>query len=179
MRLRAATSDVHARVDAMFPDGLSSAHAYRRYVLGMHRFAVDYEIATAALPRASAWLAQDLMALSQPPLAADGARLPVADATERLGWDYVMAGSSLGARVLLRDAARLGFSAGDGAAFLSCHAAGVDWAQVQSRLACLDPGDARRMALAEAGARDAFTLVRSCLERSFDALPLHDDETPL
>ncbi|WP_165967509.1 biliverdin-producing heme oxygenase [Luteimonas aestuarii] len=174
-RLRQATADLHAQVDAMFPRGLGSALAYRRYVLGMHRFAVDYEIATMALPRASAWLAQDLVALSQLPLPAHGTRSPLVDHAERLGWDYVMAGSSMGARVLLRDVGRLGFDASFGAVFLARHASGADWPRVQSRLAELDAGDARRMAAAEAGARAAFALVRNCLERSFEALHFSSD----
>jgi heme oxygenase (biliverdin-IX-beta and delta-forming) len=178
-RLRQATAELHGRVDAMFPAGLDSRHAYRRYVLGLHRFTADYEIATAALPRASSWLALDLMALSQPPLTALGVRLPLADHAERLGWDYVMAGSSLGARVLLRDAGRLGFDAAHGAAFLARHADGAEWAAVQSRLAGLDVDDARRMALAEAGAREAFALVRTCLERGSRALSPHSDETAI
>lgn len=174
-RLREATAELHGRVDAMFPDGLDSLHAYRRYVLGMHRFAADYETATAMLPRASSWLAQDLAALSQPPLPALDVRRPVADQAERLGWDYVMAGSSLGARVLLREAGRLGFHADHGAAFLARHADGADWAAVQSRLAGLDVDDDRRMALAEAGAREAFALVRTCLERGSGALSPTDE----
>jgi heme oxygenase (biliverdin-IX-beta and delta-forming) len=178
-RLRQATADLHGRVDAMFPDGLDSLHAYRRYVLGMHRFTADYEIATATQPRASSWLAHDLVALSQPPLPAAGVRVSVADRAERLGWDYVMAGSSLGARVLLREAGHLGFDAAHGAAFLARHAAGADWAVVQSRLAELDVDDARCMALAEAGAREAFALVRTCLERGSEALSLYPDETAI
>lgn len=175
VRLRRATAGLHGRVDAMFPDGLDSLHAYRRYVLGMHRFAADYEIATATPARSSCWLAHDLVALSQPPLPALGVRLPLAEQAERLGWDYVMAGSSLGARVLLREAGRLGFDADHGAAFLARHAGGADWAAVQARLAGLDVDDSRCMALAEAGARDAFALVRTCLERGSEALSLTDE----
>lgn len=175
-RLREATRDLHADVDALFPQGLHTAHAYRRYVLGMHRYAVDHEIATGALPRASSWLAHDLVALSLLPLPAQGVRPPLIRQAECLGWDYVMAGSSMGARVLLRDAGRLGFDAHHGAAFLARHASGADWALVQSRLAELDVDDVRRMAAAEAGARAAFRLVRTCLERSFEALPLTSDK---
>ena len=174
-RLRETTAELHGEVDTMFPRGLDSALAYRAYVLGMHRFAVDFEIATMALPRASAWLAQDLVALSQLSLPPQGSRPPLADHAERLGWDYVMAGSSMGARVLLRDVGRLGFDASFGAAFLARHASGAEWAQLQSRLAELDAGDARRMAAAEAGAREAFALVRTCLERSFESLHFSSD----
>lgn len=169
--LRKATSALHARVDGMFARGLDSMLAYRRYVLGMHRFAVDYEVAIDAVPRHSSWLASDLVALSLPPLPAEGMRRPIPDQAERLGWEYVMAGSSLGARKLVRDAAALGIDATGGAGFLGRHAASDDWVLLQSRLAALDVSDARRMALAMAGANDAFALVRNCFERSFDVLP--------
>lgn len=164
VRLRAATADLHARVDALFPRGLDCVAGYRRYLLGMHRFAVDYECALGAPPRHSAWLASDLTALSLSPLPAQGRCLPVAAHAAQLGWHYVMAGSSLGARVLLRDAQRLGFGRRRGADFLEGHALGDDWARLQPQLRQLHAGDAS--AMAEAGARAAFALVHACFERS-------------
>ncbi len=137
----------------------------------MHRFAVDYEGAIDARPRHSAWLAADLTALSLAPLPAQGGCAAAAAHPARLGWRYVMAGSSLGARVLLRDARRLGFARGRGADFLEGHAAADDWSQLQAQLRQLDPDDAPRMAAAVAGARVAFALVRSCLERAFHRIP--------
>lgn len=177
LRLREATADLHAQVDGLFARGLDSVAAYRAYVLGMHRFAVDHEIAIGAMPRQSSWLVRDLVALSLPPLLATGRQAPVADHSARLGWEYVMAGSSLGARRLLRDARRLGFTASNGACFLDQHASGEDWTALLARLSACDPTDARRMALAEAGARDAFALVRLCFERSFDTLSRNDAPT--
>ena len=161
---------MHARVDALFPDGLACLDDYRRYLLGMHRFAVDYECAVAALPRHSAWLAADLGTLSLLPLPAQGQRPPVAHAAQ-MGWRYVMAGSSLGARVLLRDARRLGFARARGADFLEGHAAADDWTRLQVRLRRFDPGDAPRMAAVVAGARAAFALVHACMERAFHRIP--------
>ena len=169
-RLREATAALHACVDGLFPRGLDSLHAYRRYLLGMHRFAADHEFATGAMPRLSSWLAHDLSALQLPPLPADGVRTPLASQDESLGWDYVMAGSSRGARQLVRDARRLGIGEDNGSRFLERHAAGEDWPRVQARLEALDGADAR-IASAEVGARDAFALVQACFERSFATLP--------
>ena len=171
-RLRAATAGLHAAVDELFPDGLASRDGYRRYVLGMHRFAVDYEIAVDAVPRHSAWLAADLTRLSLAPLAAHGERRATRDPAVRLGWRYVMAGSSMGARSLLRDARRLGYDEARGATFLARHAASGEWDALRTRLQALDVDDAPRMAGAEDGARTAFSLVRACFGRSFDRIPL-------
>lgn len=151
---------------------MDTVDAYRRYLLGMHRFAVDYECATGALPRRSAWLAGDLAALSLPPLPAEGRCVPVAGHAARLGWHYVMAGSSLGARRLLRDARRLGFGPGRGADFLARHAEGGDWDALLAQLREQEAGDDARRAGAVAGARDAFALVYTCFERSFDRIPM-------
>ena len=169
--LRAATADLHAGIDALFAGGLDSARQYRRYVLGMYRFAVDYEIAVDAPPRHSAWLASDLTWLSLDPLPAQGVRHPAPDAATRLGWRYVMAGSSMGARGLLRDARRLGHAEGHGATFLARHATSGEWSGLRECLQAFDADDAPRMTAAASGARDAFALVRACFERSFDRLP--------
>lgn len=138
----------------------------------MHRFAVDYECATGAPPRHSAWLSADLAALSLPPLPAQGRCPPAGAHAAQLGWRYVMAGSSLGARVLLRDARRLGFGPGRGADFLEGHALADDWARLQPQLRQLEADDAARMADAVAGARAAFALVHACFERSFQLIPV-------
>lgn len=168
--LRAATADAHARVDGLFPHGLACPDDYRRYLLGMHRFAVDYECAIGALPRHSAWLSADLGALSLLPLPAQG-RCPPAAHAARPGWRYVMAGSSLGARLLLRDARRLGYARGRGADFLEGHAAADDWPRLQANLRQLQADDAPAMAAIVAGAQAAFALVHECLQRAFHRIP--------
>jgi len=175
-RLRECTADLHARVDGLFPRGLADATTYRRYLLGMHRFASDHETVIGALPLHSARLARDLQAVSLPPLAPDGLRRPLRDPATRLGWDYVMAGSGLGARRLVRDARRLGHDAGNGAAFLEAHAASDEWPALLERLEAFDgaPGAASAQRTIE-GARQAFALVHACMQRAFDRLPLPDD----
>jgi len=170
-RLRAATAQLHAEVDRMFASGLDSIQKYRRYLLGMHRFAIDYEAAVGAAPRHSAWLADDLGSLALQPLPAEGAPRPASGAAERLGWCYVMAGSSVGARSLLRDAQRLGYDGSRGATFLARHAASDEWGSLRERLQAEDASDQARLAQAETGARAAFTLVRSCFERGLDRIP--------
>lgn len=177
-RLRSATAHLHAGVDGLFVDGLDSEPRYRRYVLGMHRFAADYEIAVGAAPRHSAWLAGDLAHLALLPLPAGGLQRRASGAAARLGWRYVMAGSSMGARQLLRDARRLGYDAGRGASFLAQHAASDEWASLRECLQGLDASDEVQMTGAEAGACAAFALVRTCFERSFDHIPATAAQDP-
>lgn len=165
--LREATAAEHANVDAAFPEGLSTPRAYARYLRGMHRFALDFEGTTARTPRHSAWLAQDLAAVGLQPLA--GTRRPMAaDGDTATGWEYVMAGSSLGARYLVRSVRKLGHSGARGACFLEGHSRSDDWRVVQDRLAMIDIADAPRLARMIDGARDAFTHVAACLARGGD-----------
>lgn len=169
--LRAGTSDLHARVDDCFAEGLTTPLAYARYLVGMHRFAVDHEVVVDALPRLSFWLSTDLQHLRLTPLPPSGHRGMAADPDERLGWDYVMAGSSMGARYLVRGAQALGHTENEGARFLTRHAASSDWTRVLERLdAYRDCGEPARRRLLQ-GARDAFLLVESCFQRSFSAMP--------
>lgn len=168
--LRAGTSDLHARVDACFADGLGTPRAYARYLIGMHRFAADFEIVIDAVPRLSFWLANDLRHLGLTPMPPSGVRGFTRDADERLGWEYVMAGSSLGARHLLRGVQTLGYSEAAGACFLARHAAGVEWKTVLDRLAAR-AGSGRSTDTLLQGARDAFALVQSCFDRSAHMIP--------
>lgn len=174
-RLRECTADLHARVDRLFPHGLEDATTYRRYLLGMHRFAADHETVIGVTPSHSAQLARDLQAVALAPLTADGLRRPLRDPATRLGWEYVMAGSGLGARRLVRDARRLGHDAASGAAFLEAHAASDAWPRLLERLSGFDaaPGAATAERAIE-GARQAFALVHACMLRAFDRLPLSD-----
>lgn len=175
--LRRQTQHLHARVDAFFVDGLQSAGDYARYLVGMHRFAADHEIAVGTLPRQSFWLACDLQTLGLAPLPPGGVCTPVANADERLGWEYVMAGSSVGARYLLRHALALGHDEAAGARFLTRHAADGGWARVLERLAACAPEDGALMARLQRGACDAFVQVQGCFERSFHTHPAAAQES--
>ncbi len=177
-RLRARTAAVHARLDAQFPDGLTGPAVYAAYVVGMHRFASDYEAMAGHLPRASMWLAQDLQHLQLTPLAPSGVCSPLACATERLGWEYVMAGSSLGARLLGRQALALGYTGDAGACFLTRHAIGDEWGRVLARLAALPATDEARFESLVRGAADAFALAYHCIERGLAAAPLDNAQEP-
>lgn len=169
--LRAETADLHARVDGCFPDGLGSPLAYGRYLVGMHRFAADFETVIGAVPRASYWLACDLHDLALAPLPPTGVRGFAVEPDERLGWEYVMAGSSVGARHLVRGVQALGHHEHAGARFLSRHAGGDTWRNVLDRLTARSTHVELPRAHLVQGARDAFLLVQSCFQRSFDALP--------
>lgn len=172
VRLRHGTADLHAGLDALFPHGLDDRATYRRYLLGMHRFATDYEAVAGIPPRHSAWLARDLAALSWvPPAAAQPRRAP-ADPATRLGWRYVMAGSAIGARRLVRDAAALGYDGSHGAAFLHAHARSDDWPRLLAELenAAYAPESAQADRIV-AGAREAFTRAYACMRHAFDRVP--------
>lgn len=128
--LREATSDLHACLDAQLGGGFSLRGDYARYLRGMHAFlgtARDARPARRDWADAHAHLAADLDAMA---LTALRAR-PVArvdDEAAGIGWDYVVDGASLGARMLLRDAGALGIDAAHGGAFLAHHAAaGSQW----------------------------------------------------
>src|SRR5690606_30926539 len=104
--LRARTAAAHTRLDAGFAGGFRDALAYDAYLAGMARF-LDHAIAVmgaeAWLLEARAALAADLGLPAPPPTP-----VPVQDDDARLvGWRYVVAGATLGARVLLRQASAL------------------------------------------------------------------------
>lgn len=170
--LRQATTDIHARIDALVSGGFADdASGYTCYLRGMHAF---LDTAVAVLPDRDDWrdlraaLVTDLDVVGAPLLA--GTDVPAArDAAERAGWDYVVGGAALGARVLLRDARRLGWDDGRGASFLAGHVrAGAQWPALLQRLASM-PGadDPMFVDTACRAARDAFhhaeaALVAAC-----------------
>lgn len=178
-QLRTRTSASHARLDAHFPEGLKTPEAYACYLAGMHRFATDYEVAVGLLPRHSFWLARDLQHCGITPLPPSGIFSPVSDAVERLGWDYVMAGSSMGARYLVRQVQAMGHQDDAGASFLTRHAASDDWTRVLDRLAAFSPAGEDVLARMEHGAREAFAFADRCFERGFAATPVAPDQEPL
>jgi len=137
--LRRSTAAAHTRIDGVLSGGLASALDYAAYLRGMQRFVVESAAALAddgsygELVGHRQRLDVDLSrlhaaALPPTPTAA------LHDLPGRLGWQYVVAGASLGARFLLRDARALGFDGATGAAFLAHHAGGDDWAGFLRRL---------------------------------------------
>jgi heme oxygenase len=180
--LRAATRDAHARVDAFFPDGLRDTVAYRAYLRGMHRFSGDLAAAFTLAARrddggrsarlgadcvsACALLAADLVVLQAAPLPPRGSAPGLGDAANRLGWEYVFAGSAHGARLLMRHARALGYDGSRGARFLESHAAGAGWDDLLDRIE-RDGGDAEAQPLHD-GARAAFAHAEACFLRARD-----------
>lgn len=172
--LRQATAPYHARLDDILGGGFDDREHYAGYLRGMRGFLADADRALAGDPmtrRLRAWLDGDCRALGLGPV--EPASVPVAAVdtrAARLGWEYVIAGASLGARFLLRDAHRLGYAAGRGASFLAHHAAGEDWSQFLRRLAAetLAPAELPRLC---AGAIDAFVAAerRMCAAREVTA----------
>lgn len=165
-RLRDATADAHARVDARVGDAFHDTAGYAAFLAGMHAFvrcarAVVGDVDDLAACEAA--LADDLQVLGVPPLDIDAVPAPGRDVA-RLGWRYVVAGSSLGARVLVRRAQVLGFDAGHGARYLALHARGDAWTSLLSTLDGLRPDPA-----SEADACDGARAAFDCAERCFGA----------
>ena len=153
--LRQATAPYHARLDATLEGGFATGGDYAAYLSGMHGFVADATHALGRTPmtaRLDAWLRADCDALGIRSADPDPQVACVEDDAAKLGWEYVVAGSALGARFLLRDARALGFDAARGASFMAGHAAGNDWLTFLRRLA---ESDAAPLQLC-GGAIDAF-----------------------
>lgn len=172
-QLRAATAAAHARLDGSMAHGLGDRTAYAAYLRGMHAFVASVD--PQLRPHAGAWdwdlpdwqgaLAHDLAQVAPGglPLPTEpGAALGSADA---LGALYVMEGSALGARVLLRDATALGYGPERGAAFLHLHAGAEGrWPRFLVLLEALGRGVDRGQACM--GAERTFHLAERCFERA-------------
>ena len=152
--LRAHTATAHARLDAGLGAGFRDARDYAAYLAGMAAF---LDAAQGVLGDED-WLEGARNAIAQdlgraPPRT--GHLRDAQDTATLAGWRYVVAGSSLGARVLLREAGRLAAAATRGTAplrttFLSSFAAGDAWPR------CLDElRNARFDAAGQARACDA------------------------
>lgn len=153
--LRQATASAHARLDARVGEAFHEPGRYARYLQGMHRFLREARVALPPHPdleAAVAALEADLADVGAPALAIAPTRR-TATPDEALGWRYVIAGASLGARLLQRRAAEIGFDADQGARFLALHAAGDAW---PAFLAEVDGRPADRHAAVLHGASRAF-----------------------
>lgn len=164
-QLREATHPAHARVDALLRDGLADAPTYAGYLAGMHGF---LGAVREALPDVGADLLRlrdDLatVGVAPPPLPPPVRVAPA----ERLAWRYVVDGSALGARVLLRQATALGHDALHGATFLAHHAAGDAWDATCRALDALPLDASHRLALCAAADR-AFASAYDALLSGLD-----------
>ena len=168
-RLRDATAEAHARLDACVGAALAHTDGYAAFLRGMQCF-----VGTAAqalddqgLRRDAATLSADLADLDSVPLPVQ----PVAavDAVRATGWRYVLAGSSLGARVLLPRASRLGFDAEFGARYLALQAGSPAWRAFLESLDADTPHTAADGAID--GARAAFACAQDAMAAAFDAVP--------
>ena len=156
--LRGATRDSHAGVDALFGAGLADRATYAGYLAGMHAFLAPVADALPGLDRSIHCLEADLATIgAAPPPHAPCIALAGDDI---LGWRYVIDGSALGARVLLRQVAALGHDGHRGGRFLSRHAEGTGWTATLAALEDFPADASRRRALADA-ASCAFAAARA------------------
>lgn len=165
-RLKTATAEQHASLDALMADGFADRLVYARYLQAMRCLVEALAPAPLEAESRQHWarwfdsrrlkcLHHDLGELG----AHDTARqAPVLPASGWMGANYVLEGSALGARVLLREAARLGErEPGIPLEFLRHHAERSDrWPRFLAALEALD-GPMRTDACA--GARRGFALV--------------------
>lgn len=169
--LRNMTRDDHERLDALVGH-FGDRRSYARYVTGMAVFrgAIERKLANVSYPPSfGAWrpgailpaLLQDLadLAVVEPPVA-DRIDVPT-DEAGLLGTLYVLEGSSLGARVLVRRAAALGFNAEHGARHLAAQTARpASWTEFVALLDGMASDEIERAAQAArmtfAAAIDAF-----------------------
>ena len=168
-RLRSATAEAHARVDARVGD-FADAAAYAAFLQAMHRFVRSACHVLGDPPdllACQAALEADLVDVGRLPLPGE----PDAPATRddaRLGWRYVLAGSSLGARLLVRRVALLGFDATRGARYLARHADGGAWPSLLASLDGLHLDETAQRAACDA-ANAAFAQVERALDHARDA----------
>ena len=127
--LRAATADAHSRVDEAV-GAFSQTQAYIRYLSGLYAFRAPLEASLEGFDWPSEFgpwrpttiaghLEADLadLGVAPPPFRVQRANLSQPSAV--FGTVYVLEGSSLGARLLLKSAESLGYTASHGAAHLA------------------------------------------------------------
>lgn len=165
--LRTVTANAHAALEDLV-GALSDLERYKRYVTGQHCFRASIEPVVRTtwhlwpqgqLPQMlEADLANDLCELGCAPVLS----LPTADMVKSredlMGVSYVLEGSSLGARVLIGDARKLGLSDRHGARHLAIQCAASDsWRRFIQQLETAEPLDMARLSGAAAA---TFELAR-------------------
>jgi heme oxygenase len=173
--LRHATAQAHARVDALLASGFADVADYAAYLRAMHSFVRSLVQAGVApsLQSRLARLQDDMALLRLDALPVTASSTPPDHPAGRLAWEYVFEGSSLGARVLVRRAAELGYIDGRGASFLSAHAASAAWPALLQRMEALQPGPDELDRIGAAG-RAAFEAIEAALR-----IALHTNPEPV
>lgn len=149
--LRQETHDLHETLDAIIGPFTTLAD-YDRFLIGSfrHRAAAEAVLCADAdevVPRP-----RRLVPTLQADLADRGLALPLVepldmskDIASLLGGTYVLEGSALGARILIKSALSLGLNADHGARYLSAQAGSiVIWRELLVRLDTLDEGSWER-----------------------------------
>jgi len=172
--LRAATRPAHEAIDGAFAGGLRTRDDYHRYLRALLPLArwLDASWRREWPPHLACWhdpgrvacLHADLAALGDAPVATT----PVASASvaEWMGGCYVIEGSVLGARLLVRDVAAIPRGPGGDAlprTFLDRHLGDRGrWPRFRATLGAIGPGD---LPDTLRGARHGFALVAAALAR--------------
>ena len=172
--LSASTRPAHEALERLMQlDSAPSAARYGWYLLTMHAVVAAAENAMAGDRRLDslglslgerrklAWLEADLRNLGLERPAGHFAPAIPADVASRVGWAYVLEGSTLGGRVMLKHMApRLGLAAQHGARFLAGYGerTGEMWRGFVDALDAIPFEPAERKACA-AGAAQAFTSI--------------------
>ncbi|MDO9369722.1 MAG: biliverdin-producing heme oxygenase [Sphingopyxis sp.] len=161
--LKSHTSDQHRKLDERIGE-FYTVEDYACFVRQTHRFRGAAE---AAMPTSSAWavtpllglLADDLADLGEYPDAPPVFPAGDGDPAYWLGVAYVLEGSALGARLLVRRAAALGYTGTHGARHLVAQAAdGARWRAFQAHLEA-EPAVAQDALLTGAAATFDFALT--------------------
>jgi heme oxygenase (biliverdin-IX-beta and delta-forming) len=166
MRLKALTAGAHQRLEALAGQLFDAPDRYRRYLQAMHAArapmerALDDSGADLCFPE---WPRRRIAHLVTLDLADLGARPHPVRAVPRsvrpaaqLGWLYVLEGSALGARILLRQAGGAGLSEKFGARHLAAQTADPGaWRRFVAVLEAADLSPEEERAC-ERGALDAF-----------------------
>ena len=171
--LRVRTREAHERLDAKI-GGFDTVDGYGDFLTGLYAFRapVERELAAAVWPsEVDEWrprlgaraIASDLANLGRALPEIDSFTLSK-DVETLVGVSYVLEGSALGARLLVRQASILGFDAQRGAAHLSEQAGDIEnWRGFVALLHRLDGLD---FDCVVAGANEAFGLALAAMDRS-------------
>ncbi|HZY68975.1 MAG TPA: biliverdin-producing heme oxygenase [Devosia sp.] len=162
--LRQRTAAAHAAVDAAV-GSFTDLGSYRAYLRALYAFRapIEAQIGWAWPGSASGWIPsticdfilEDMGELGMSQDVAGEASAPL-EGDELLGALYVLEGSTLGARILLRRAEALGLSATYGARHLNHLAGNIDgWRGFLSLLEQAEPFDLERAVEASLAAFDA------------------------